>query len=311
MYGVMKTVKKILVIGSLNMDLVAYVPHLPQTGETISSVKFLKIPGGKGANQAVAAAKLGADVRMIGKVGSDNHGRELLESLQNAKVQTDGVKQEDVTGMALISVSDDGENNIVLVPGANEKLNRNDINNMKNFIRESDLIIMQLEIPLDVVDYVLEISRDLNKKVILNPAPATKLSANILGNVDTLIPNEVELEMITGMPISTDEEIIDAAKNLMTFGIRRILVTLGARGSILINEREQVKIPAYKVKAIDTTAAGDSYIAGFAVGIITGMEDQEAAIFASKVAAVVVTREGAQTSIPTLDELAQIQLKYA
>lgn len=289
------------------MDLVAYVSYLPQAGETISSNKFLKVPGGKGANQAVAAAKLGADVCMIGKVGLDDYGDELLASLQSANVQIGGIKQAGVTGMAFISVAEDGENNIVLVPGANAKISQDDINKMKHYIQESDLIIMQLEIPLDVVQYVLKLAANLNKKVILNPAPATKLSTNLLQHVHTLIPNEVELEMLTGIPISTHEDIITAAKNLRDIGIKRVLVTLGAKGAILLNERELVEIPAYNVKAIDSTAAGDSYIGAFAVGVLKGMEDKEAATFASKVAAIVVTREGAQTSIPTMDEVEEFQ----
>lgn len=287
------------------MDLVSHVPHLPRAGETISSTKFIQNPGGKGANQAAAAAKLGADVAIIGKVGSDDYGTELIHSLNKSGVDTNGVQQESTTGMAFINVSGNGENNIILVPGANSKMRRSDIDDLKGIIEDRDIIIMQLEIPLEVVDYALEMAVKYKKKVILNPAPAQRLPNHILRNVDTIIPNETELQLLTGMPTSTEQEIILAALQLKSLGANRIIVTMGGNGSYLINEEQQVHIPAYKVKPVDSTAAGDSFIAAFTVGIIKGMSDHEAAKFASKVSAVVVTREGAQPSLPTLEEVEQ------
>lgn len=297
-------------IGSLNMDLVTYVPHLPQPGETIASTKFSRNAGGKGANQAVAAAKLGADVWMIGRVGSDEFGEQLLEGLQQAHVHTDGIIQGDVTGMAFINVSASGENNIVLVPGANAQFKRSDIDQMKNYIVHCDLIIMQLEIPLYIVEYVLQIASSLQKEVILNPAPAHKLSSELIKKVHTLILNETELEMLTGISISTEQQMIEAAQTIKALGVQRVIITLGAKGSLLLNNDQQVKIPAYQVNTVDTTAAGDSYLGAFAVGITTGMTDQEAAQFASKVAAIVVTREGAQQSLPTYEEVERTQFSH-
>ncbi len=299
---------EILVIGSLNMDLVTYVPYLPAEGETISSYKFLTIPGGKGANQAVAAGKLGANVRMIGKVGTDNYGNELLGSLHNANVNTDGVLADGITGMAFINVAKNGENNIVLVPGANADITNNDIDNLAHFIADAELIIMQLEIPLVVVEYVTKIAKKYNKKIILNPAPALELSEAMLSQIDTIIPNEVELGILTESNVITEDDVIRASKKLISSGVKQVIVTLGANGSVLVTENEVIKIPAYQVDAIDTTAAGDAYIAAYAVGMTKGMSNKDAAIFASKVAAIVVTREGAQSSLPTIDELNKEQL---
>lgn len=290
------------------MDLVTHVSHLPKPGETIASSKFYTNPGGKGANQAIAAAKLGADVRMIGKVGWDDYGTDLLDNLRSANVQIEGVKREDVTGMAFINVSDEGENNIVLVPGANSKITTSDIAQLKDEIEACDLIVLQLEIPLSIVEYTLRMAKDLHKEVILNPAPAQKLSTEMLQMVHTLIPNETELEILTGCSISSDDELIKSAQMVRSWGVNRIVVTLGSKGSLLINDQEQVIIPAYQVDAVDTTAAGDAFVGAFAVGITSGLSDQEAAIFASKVSAIVVTREGAQQSLPTREEVDQIFL---
>jgi len=296
--------KKILVIGSLNMDLVSHVPHLPRGGETISSLKFQKNPGGKGANQAAAAAKLGADVAMIGKVGHDDYGKQLLETLREAGVDTAGIQQEGTTGMAFINVSSEGENNIVLVPGANHTLTKSDINKLSGMMDQSDFILMQLEIPLDVVEYVIKLADEKNKQVILNPAPAQTLEQALLSKVHTLVPNETELNILTGMPTTTHEEITQAAQTLLNTGVKKLIVTMGEKGSYLIEKEKQVHIPAYHVKAVDTTAAGDSFIAAFATGLAKGMEDVDAAKFAAKVSAIVVTKEGAQPSLPTLEEVA-------
>lgn len=300
--------KNILVIGSLNIDLVTRVPHLPQPGETIASRKFQKNPGGKGANQAVAAAKLGANVTMIGKVGTDEHGELLINSLRSAGVSTAGIRREGTTGMAFISVSDEGENHIVLVAGANNAVRRSDISAMRGLIEESDMIVMQLEIPLEVVAYALELAVGLGKNVILNPAPARDLPAEMLRHVYVLIPNETELEILSGMPTSTKQEIVDAARHLNSLGTQRVIVTMGDRGSYLISETLHTHIPAYPVRAVDTTAAGDAYVAAFAVGKTQGMSDVEAAKFASKAAAITVTREGAQPSLPTRDDVQRYPL---
>ncbi|RAL24290.1 ribokinase [Thermoflavimicrobium daqui] len=285
------------------MDLVTHVPYLPKAGETITSSSFHINPGGKGANQAVAAAKLGADVTMIGKVGHDEYGQALLHSLRQAGVNTEGIQKARTTGMAFIQVSSQGENHIVLVPGANSHMRKSDIDQMKHLIQTSDLIIMQFEIPIDVVEYVLYLAYQLNKEVILNPAPAQRLSKQMLSKVDTLILNETELEILGETSTNTQAEILNAAQKLKSFGVKRIIVTVGAQGSYLLNQDGEYHIPAVSVEAIDTTAAGDAYIAAFAVGLSKGLSDQEAAKFASKVSAIVVTRKGAQSSLPTIEEI--------
>ncbi|WP_307852202.1 ribokinase [Neobacillus rhizophilus] len=295
---------KVLVIGSLNMDLVTHVPHLPKAGETISSEKFQTNFGGKGANQAVALARLGADTTMIGKVGNDDYGQSLLNNLKQSGVNTSSILEDDgPTGMAFINVSADGENNIVLVSGANHKLQTSDINQNRVLIEQSDIIIMQLEIPLEVVEYVLELAFELHKKVILNPAPAQKLTKAMLEKVHTLIPNETELQILTGMPVSNEAEILSAGYYLKTLGIERLVITAGEKGAYVINDEGEFHVPAFKVNVVDTTAAGDSFIAAFIVAETKGLSDEEAAQFANKVSSIVITREGAQSSIPTLEEV--------
>jgi len=193
---------KILVVGSLNVDLVSYVPHLPKVGETVSSMKFQTNYGGKGANQAFAAAKLGKEVSMIGKVGSDEYGTSMINHLKQANVDPIGIQIENgPTGMAFINVSKGGENNIILVPGANHEVQRSDIDKYRYLFDHANLVLIQLEIPFSVVEYVLEVAAELNKKVILNPAPAQELTKKMLEKVHTIIPNETELQVLTGMPV--------------------------------------------------------------------------------------------------------------
>lgn len=294
---------KIAVIGSMNIDLVSYVHHLPQAGETISSHAFQLIPGGKGANQAVAASRLGASVSMIGKVGDDDYGTILMKSLTDSGVSVDGVQRTGTTGMAFITVSDDGENNIVLVPGANALVSEEDIERNLPILESSDLVLMQLESPISVVEYAAKRAAELGKVIVLNPAPARKLPPELLRHTHTVTPNETELEILTGMTARTIEEAEAAAQALLAMGPRRVIVTMGEKGALLVTENGAVHIPAHRVEPVDTTAAGDSFTAAFAVGMVKGMSDTEAAAFASKVAAIVVTRQGAQPSLPTLAEV--------
>ncbi|WP_040978464.1 ribokinase [Oceanobacillus jeddahense] len=295
--------KKIVVIGSLNIDLVSQVRELPERGETIISKDFHVTPGGKGANQAVAAARLNADVKMVGKIGNDSHGSILMNNLENANVDTSSITVGKTTGSAFITVNESGDNHIVLVPGANNEFTKNDIDQVVPDIKDSDLIIMQLEIPLEIIEYTLQIANQHNKKVILNPAPAQNLSKEIYPYIHTLIPNETELKQLTKMPVTTDEEIILAAKYLKSRGVEQVIVTLGEKGSYLVNSKGVEYIEPYPVKALDTTAAGDAFIAAFCVGLNEGHTDLSAARFASKVAALTVTKVGAQSSLPLRDEV--------
>ncbi|KKX56452.1 ribokinase [Brevibacillus borstelensis] len=297
----------IVVVGSLNMDLVSHVPRLPKAGETITSTSFQTIPGGKGANQAVAAARLGANVHMIGKVGCDTYGDMLLESLADSLVNTGGIGREGTTGMALINVSGRGENNIVLVPGANGMMGKADIDRHIRLLEGCDVLLVQLEIPLAVVEYAVKLAHDRGKLVVLNPAPAQSLSPSFLRHVDTVTPNETELELLSGMPVETLSEIEAAAEKLLGLGPKRIVVTMGEKGALIVNADGATHIPALKVQAVDTTAAGDSFTAAFTVGMAKGMTDEGAGTFASRVAAIAVTRHGAQPSLPTLAEVDALQ----
>ncbi len=295
---------KVLVVGSLNVDLVSYVPHLPKAGETVASLKFKTNFGGKGANQAYAAAKLGMEVSMIGKVGSDEYGTSLIHHLKQANVDPTGIQiDKGPTGMAFINVSQDGENNIILVPGANHEIKRRDIDLYRDLINRAEVVLIQLEIPLNAVEYVIEVAAELNKKVILNPAPAQELTIKMLEKVHTIIPNETELQILTGMPVSTAQEIFEAGSYLKSLGVKRVIVTAGDKGAYVITDEIQSHVPANKVEVVDTTAAGDTFIAAFATATQNGLDDVEAAEFACKVSGVVVTREGAQASIPSLEEV--------
>lgn len=297
----------ILVIGSLNMDLVSQVERLPLSGETIMSNQFYINPGGKGANQAVGIAKLGKSVSMLGKVGQDNYGDILLQTLHDYGVNTECIKQDAETGKAFITLDKDGENHIVLVPGANEKMDRETVDYYKDIVKNCSFIIMQLEIPLEVVEYVIQLAKQFNKKVILNPAPAQVLSDDILKGVHTLIPNQTELSILTRMPSTTSDEIVDAARKLKSTGVNEIIVTAGDQGAYIINEENEIHLPAQKVQVNDTTAAGDSYIAAYAVAIAEGKKSEEAALFANKAASITVTREGAQSSLPLLHEVETVK----
>lgn len=294
---------RIVVIGSLNIDLVVNVEDFPKPGETLTSLSYKEIPGGKGANQAVAAAKLNANVAIIGKVGTDGHGDVLLDNLKEHGVDTSYIKREDTTGKAFINVDADGENHIVLVPGANYKVTKQDIDDNMALIEESDMLILQMEIPLPVIEYALEVGKKLDKKMIFNPAPAQKIDRNLLKNVHTLIPNESELEILTGLPVESKEQIEKAAQSLIELGMNQVIVTIGSQGSLIVTKDEVTHVPALKVETKDTTAAGDSFVGAYSTKLIEGYSAKEAAEFASKVAALTVTKEGAQSSLPTLEEV--------
>lgn len=296
---------KIAVIGSLNMDLVVNVENMPKVGQTIIGCNFKEVPGGKGANQAVAMGRLGAKVNMIGKVGDDGFGNELLNSLKKDDINVLSVEKEKniSTGVALITVNKEGDNSIVVAPGANYRLTKEDIDKYKDAINESDIVVLQLEVPLDTVKYALEKSRELGKYTILNPAPAVKLEDEIIKNVDLLTPNETELEILSGITIKNEEDILHAAKILIEKGVKELIVTLGENGSLYINKEVSKMYKAYKVKAVDTTAAGDSFTGAVAVALLNKKNIDEAIDFASKVGALSVTKEGAQSSLPYLDEV--------
>lgn len=296
--------KKILVIGSLNMDLVTMSERHPKLGETIIGKSFFQIPGGKGGNQAVAISKLGGDVTMFGCVGKDSYGDILIEELKKNDVNIDCVKKvKKNTGIATIVVDENADNTIIVVPGANFEIGTDDIDKNIELIKEADIVLLQLEIPVDVVEYILKKSKEYNKVTILNPAPAEKLSVDIIKNVDYLVPNETELEILSGMPADSEEEVLVASKKLMDMGVKNLIVTMGKNGSIFVGEDKVVKVGIHKVKAVDPTAAGDSFIGGVIRMLAEGKKIEEAMEFGARVGAITVTKEGAQSSLPTWDEV--------
>ncbi len=295
---------KICVIGSINMDLVVNVDEMPKKGQTLIGSDFKEVPGGKGANQAVAASRLGANVCMVGKVGSDGFGQNLLNQLKNNNVDTKYIQiEEGASGVALITVDKNAENAIVVSPGANFKLAQKDIDNCIDAIKESNVVVIQLETPIDTIKYALEKSKELDKFTILNPAPAVKLGDDIIKNVDLLTPNETELEILSGVSINNEDDILKAAQVMLEKGVKKLIVTLGSKGSLYIDKENKIFKKSYKVDAIDTTAAGDSYTGAIAVSLSQGKNVEDAIDFASRVGALCVTKEGAQTSLPTIEEV--------
>ena len=296
--------KNICVIGSLNMDLVVKVDTMPKGGQTLIGSNFKEVPGGKGANQAVAMARLGGNVSMIGKVGNDGFGQTLLNALKADNVNTDYIGiEEGPTGVALITVDKNAENSIVVAPGANFKVAVEDIDNNIESINNSDIVVVQLETPLETIKYGLKKAKEAGKYTILNPAPAVVLEDEIIKNVDLLTPNETELEVLSGVEINTEDDIKRAAQIMIDKGVKELIVTLGSKGSLYINKERSMFKSAYKVQAVDTTAAGDSYTGALSVAFANGKNIEEAMDFASKVGALSVMKEGAQSSLPTLKDV--------
>lgn len=296
--------KNICVIGSLNMDLVVKVHTMPKGGQTLIGQNFKEVPGGKGANQAVAMARLNGNVSMIGKVGNDGFGQTLINALKNDNVNTDYIKvEEGPSGVALITVDKNAENCIVVAPGANFKLTKEDIDINIEAIINSDIVVVQLETPIDTIKYALKKAKELGKYTILNPAPAVALQDELIENVDLLTPNETELEIISGVEIKCEEDIQKAAQQMIQKGVKELIVTLGSKGSLYINKEKSIFQSVYKVQAIDTTAAGDSYTGALAVAFAQDKDVEFAMDFASKVGALSVMKEGAQSSLPTLKDV--------
>lgn len=296
--------KNICVIGSLNMDLVVNVDTMPKPGQTIIGSNFKEVPGGKGANQAVAMARLNGNVSMIGKVGEDGFGQTLINSLKNDKVDTTYIQTaKGATGVALITVDKNAQNSIVVSPGANFEVKEDDIDNNIEAIKNSDIVVLQLETPLNTIKYALNKAKELNKYTILNPAPAVKLDDEIIKNVDLLTPNETELEIISEIKIENEDDINRAAKKMIEKGVKELIVTLGSKGSLYINKEKSFFKSAYKVEAVDTTAAGDSFTGALSVALSNNKTMEDAMDFASTVGALSVMKEGAQSSLPTLKDV--------
>ena len=302
--------KKVLVIGSLNLDIVIQVHHIPAVGETILAENSYKNPGGKGANQAYAAAKLGSHVTFIGAVGKDENAEILLDNLRSVDVNIDHMitSQEHATGTAMIAVDKAGNNNIIVIPGANSTLSHLNIEQLTNIICECDILVLQLEIPMDAVLCAAKIAHQYKKTVVLDPAPVpAHIDERLYQYIDIIKPNETELKMLTGLTINNELDIHNAVMKLKGYGVKNVIVTLGENGVYADTQDAGVfQVAPVKVEAIDSTAAGDSFTAALVAKLADGEDIKKAIEFANKVASIVVTRKGAQASVPTLDEVKEI-----
>lgn len=294
---------RIVVIGSSNMDLTVRTPHIPAKGETVFGSDVLMSFGGKGANQAVAARRLGGDVTFISKLGTDSNGNMMLDNFMKEGLPVETVIQdpEVQTGMAWICVGDDGDNSIIVMPGANGTMTRKDVEPFEQLIASADYLLMQLEIPMEVVTYAADVAYANGVRVILNPAPACHLDDDLLSKLYAITPNETECVLICGLK-ATGNPYEDAVL-LLEKGVKNVIVTLGENGSILVNEDGSFSVPARKVKAVDTVAAGDTYNGALCVALSKGKSFKEAMEYATEASAIAVTRVGAQASIPYAEEL--------
>jgi len=287
------------------MDLVVKSTRIPSVGETILGGDFMMNPGGKGANQAVAAAKLGAEVYFVAKLGEDVFGAQSLENFKKEKVVTKYVKQtkEAPSGVALIMVDGSGNNIIVVASGANQKLSPADVKQAGSDIASSGCVVAQLEVPLETVQFVAHLANTSGVPFILDPAPAQKLDSQILSATDVLKPNETEAEILTGIKVTDQDSARAAAENLLKQGVKAVILTMGAKGFLLADSDRTEFVPAIKVNAVDATAAGDAFTGALSVGLAQGQGLFEAACFANYVAALSVTRVGAQSSTPNRQEV--------
>ena len=296
--------KKIIVIGSANTDMVVKAAKLPLPGETLLGGTFFMNAGGKGANQAVAAARLGGNVILVTKVGDDIFGKQTREGLQKENINTDFVfvDEQAPSGTALIMVNEEGENCIVVAPGANANLLPADIEKVEN-AKGADIILMQLEIPMETIASVAKKAKSINQKVIINPAPAQKLDDELLHGLFLIIPNETEASLLTGITVSDEVTASQAADIFLHKGVQNVIITLGSQGAYFKNSALSLMIDAPIVKAMDTTAAGDTFCGAMAVAITENMDWKKAIQFAVEAASISVTRLGAQASVPYRNEI--------
>jgi ribokinase len=297
--------KSILVVGSSNTDMVIKADHFPSPGETILGGNFFMFPGGKGANQAVAAARLGGKVTLVAKTGNDIFGKQAVQQFRKEGINTEFIfsDQNYPSGVALITIDQKGENTIVVAQGANGALSAKDVQQAEKEIEDTELVLIQLEIPMDAVEHAVALAATHKKKVILNPAPAQKLSDDLLKQLFLVTPNESEAEILLGMKIDSIESIELAAKKLFEKGVANVVITLGADGAYLYNKDGGKHISSAKVIPIDTTAAGDVFNGALAVAIAENNSLTDAIAFANTAAAISVTRMGAQASAPYRNEL--------
>ncbi|MDD2431806.1 MAG: ribokinase [Firmicutes bacterium] len=296
---------KVIVIGSIHLDLVSRVNEIPKSGETVMGEDLSYFYGGKGANQAVAAARQGARSFMIGKVGNDNFASFLKDNLKQNNVNNDYVSQDTQksSGVALIAVNSSGENSIIVSKGASGALTFDDVSRAKDLFSEGDYVLFQLEVSLETVERAIRFVRQKGCKVILDPAPAAKLSPEVLQMVHIITPNTAEISTLTGLAVNSDDEALAAAKRLQEVTNAKVILTRGSSGSLLLDEKGAKFFKAYEVIPVDTTAAGDCFNGSLAAALARGASIEDAIDCASKAAACAVTKKGAQPSLPTLAEV--------
>lgn len=313
----MENKPKILVVGSLVMDTIVTTKRFPEAGETILGLGFSSAPGGKGANQAVQMARLGAQVDMLGCVGKDDYGKALLESLESSGVNTERIAQREncTTAVASIQIEqrDNGtsQNRIIVVPGANMAITKEDIAYLKKNISNYDMVVLQLEIPMEINELVAEYAHAANVPVMLNPAPMDTLSDNLINNVTYLSPNEVELALLLGNSdgyrdaYGIDMNKVESDVRLgLGDKLDKLLVTLGDCGSMLVTQKETTLCPAFSgINAVDPTAAGDSFVSSFCYAVSAGIGEADAMRFSSAAAALTVSKHGAQPSLPCMEDV--------
>ena len=304
---------EIIVLGSLNMDLVVKAERTPEAGETLPGQFFQTIPGGKGANQAAAAAKLGGDVAMVGRVGKDDFGKSLVAALQDVGVDTSSVKTDanHSTGIAMITVEASGENRILIVAGANGQVSTDDVDALRPALTEAKALVLQMEIPFATIEYALDVAPELDLLTVLNLAPAYPLSDEMLKKIDVLILNESEARLLSNIPVVDVDSAKSACSALHARGANTVIVTLGAAGSVLSASQHVSVHPAYRVDVVDTTAAGDAFIAGFVVSLLETDDPIQSIQYANAVGALTVTKLGAQVSLPSREEVARFLAKQA
>lgn len=296
--------KKILVIGSSNTDMTIKSDNLPLPGQTILGGRFVMGPGGKGANQAVAAKRLGGNVEFICKVGHDIFGKNAADGYKKEGIDISHILYStEPSGVALILVDKTGENVISVAPGANGDLSVEDIESIANVIKEADYLILQLEIPTDAVIRAAKIAHEAGVYVILNPAPACKLPNELFQYISLITPNQTETELMTGVKLINEQSFITAVENFNRMGVKDVIITLGSKGSLVCYDGKNEFVPAIKVDAVDATAAGDTFCGAVCVALSQGKNLKEAAVFATKAASLTVQKMGAQDSIPSITDI--------
>lgn len=302
---------KITVIGSFVMDNVARMTRFPQAGESILGESIELFPGGKGINQCVSVARLGGEAEMVGMLGKDGNGEVFRKIMKEAGIKADNVFSCDKpTAIAQVQIDAGGQNRICVIPSANYEFGFDELDKIDYVIKETELVVLQLELRLDVTKEIIRRAHAYGVKILLNPAPAAKLENEILGMADYVTPNETELSVLTGLPTGTDDEVIAAAKKLLSHGTKTVVATLGSRGALIATNENVEIVSGYKAKAVDTVAAGDSFNGALAVALTEGKTLREAVKFANAMGALTVTKKGAIPSLHTRKQVEEFLLQY-